>query len=370
MSNADWLDYQHLVEKHIQALNQIDLTKEEGYLARFAVFSANLTNFFPSIPVASHTDLFRQNLTHIALETLDRSIPNLIKFTTFEGCSSEVSDNKKQFIFCTFHLGSYRSMASWLVALGYDFSVLVRQSVYVQQSEDILDHAHQIKTVYTSSNSEVHVIDAEEPASALKILRELRTGRSLVVYMDGNTGSGHGKDERIDFLQRQIFTKQGAAFLSYASGIPILPVICYRQADHRNVIAVSPPIFPDKELSKKSFSLLTTQQLYKWFSTYLQAYPAQWEAWNYIHHHLFLPPESTTHLPKTAFQKSHYQFNDQRYSLFSLRQDYVIIDRFYYQTYEISDDLYAYLLQGHLTSPLKTLGKNVFESLVTLSVLI
>ncbi|MEZ4903486.1 MAG: hypothetical protein R2822_17835 [Spirosomataceae bacterium] len=370
MQHFDWVDYQLLVEKHIYTLNQVDLTKEQGYLVRFAVFSANLTNFLPHIPVSSHPDLFKQNLIHIALETLDRSIPQLSDFTVFEGDISLVSQPKQPVIFCTFHLGSYRNLASWLVKLGYHFSILVRKSVYDQQAAEILDHTRQIKAVYPSS-SEVQVINAEEASSLLKILRQLRSGHSLLVYMDGNTGTSEDKGELIDFLQRPIFAKQGAAFLSYISGVPILPVVCYRRIDdHRNVIVVNPPIFPDKERSKKNFSLSTTQQLYNWFSTYLQLYPEQWEAWNYIHHQLSLSPESKPLLSKTAFQKPSYQFNSQRYSLFALQEEYILLDRFYYQTYEISHDLYDYLLQSPLQFPQRTLGKAIFRDLIIQSILI
>lgn len=364
----DWKLYQKLCQQRRVVFDSIDLPSEEGYLVRFATFSANLTNFLPQIPPSDHAHLFKEHLFQVALETHDRTLPNISDFCDFLGNVSLVTSRSQPFIFCAFHLGSYRALAAWLIELGYDFSILVRQEVYDQQLAEIQEHDRLIKSLRASS-SEVQVINAEDPTSLVKILRQLRAGRSLLVYMDGNTGTGTHKDALTTLLHQPIFAKQGAAFLSYASGVCMLPIFAYRRTDYRNIIVVESPIEPDKTISKERFSQQTTQYLYDRLGDYIAQYPTQWEAWGYIHHQLHLLPVSSNTTSEYSFQKIHYTFNQERFSLFLLKDSAVIFDRRQYLAYEISPDLYEYLSVLDFEHPRQILGDDVFEELVMSEIL-
>lgn len=369
MDSAAFKHYQTQLLKQTEQFNEIDITKEEGHLARFAFFSANLAIFFPSIPTNLHETLYKKMLLNVSFETFDRNIAHIADISLFEGQTQAFFNISQPYIFCSFHLGSYRVFLTALIRAGRNLAILVRQGVFEEQLQEILKVKNQLLSQY-NVNSDVRVINADEPTAALKILRLLRSDFSLVAYMDANSGIGEDKGEKISFLNHSLYVRKGVPYLSFATNVPILPIVSYKNSELQNIVHIGNPVFPDKELSREAFENHTIQQLYDWFSEFVVRFPEQWEVWGYINN--FMLPVETPPLVSniTAFQKTSYLFNQQRYALFELESSPVVFDRLTFNVMEITPYLFEYLSQLTFNNPEPILGTDIFQELVKHQVII
>ncbi len=367
------IKYRSLIEACRETTNQINLDNDEGHLVRSAIFSANLTNFLPSISHTQHQGIFKESLCNTACENFDWNILGISDLTKINDKNGVLNSITKQFIFCSFHLGSYRVIANYLFKNNYNFSILVRDGVHEKQAEDLIDCSRRVGEKY-GVNADFRIHNAEKPDILLKVLRELKEGRSLLVYVDGNTGSGNGADklDTISFLGQDIQVRKGVGYMSHLSGVPILPVISYRKSNFQNVLEVKEAIYPDKNLSRDTFSQQVNQQLYNTLAKYLTKYPSQWEGWNYVQQFLIQSQNTESVIvstSKTTYQKF-FQFNYSRYCLLNLQQSPILFDKKYYTTFEISSDLHDYLANKSYSDPKRVLGNSVFTQLVTEQVMV
>src|SRR5690606_9221835 len=182
-----------------------------------------------------------------------------------EGETSVVTNTDAPFIFCTFHFGSYWLLVNWLGRQNRDFSILVRQELYEQQSK-LFGQYYQNMIERFGISSKVNILNAEEPGILLKLAREIKNGRSLVVYLDGNTGSGKPEENtQVNFLGRKLEVRKGIPYLSYLTGVPIIPVIQYRKKNYKNVLRLGKPLTPDPGQSREAFNEKSLQFIYDIF---------------------------------------------------------------------------------------------------------
>ncbi len=366
--------YRSLLEECREATQQINSDNDEGYLVGEAIFSANLTNFLPSIPHTQHQALYRESLCNTAYENFDWNILGISDLAAIRDTNNTLSNKSKQFIFCSFHLGSYRVIANYLFKNSYDFSILVRGDVYDRQAAELLECGRRVGKKY-GVKSDMRIHNAENPDVLLKVLRELKEGRSLLVYVDGNTGSGNTTEklDTVSFLGQNIQTRKGIGYMSYLSGVPILPVVSYRLSNYENVLDINDVIYPDKTLTRDQFSQQVNQQLYSLLAHYLAKYPEQWEGWSYVHQFLVEGQVSsstiTTKPPKAVIEAS-YHFNYSRYCLINLPQKPILFDKCHYTTLEISIDLHDYLSNKSYSNPKHILGNKIFSELLKQQVMI
>ncbi len=374
MNQQVLVKYRSLLEECRKATQQISFDTDEGYLVGEAIFSANLTNFLPSIPHTQHSMLYRESLCNTAYENFDWNILGISDLADIRDNNESLNSETKQFILCSFHLGSYRVIANYLFKNSYDFSILVRGDVYDRQAAELLECGRRVGKKY-GVKSDMRIHNAENPDVLLKVLRELKEGRSLLVYVDGNTGSGNSTEklDTVSFLGQNIQTRKGVGYMSYLSGVPILPVISYRQPNYQNVLDIKDLIYPDKTLTRDQFSQQVNQQLYSILAHYLTKYPAQWEGWNYVHQFLVEGHVAgsvvANKIPKAA-PRSTYHFNYGRYCLINLPQQPVLFDKCHYTTLEISTDLHDYLATKSFSNPKHILGNKVFSELLKQQVMV
>lgn len=363
--------YQQVARECIEAFNRVDMRREEGYCLRSGLFSANLTNFLPAVPETSHEALYSNLLRNLALEKFDHRLMHLSDVSDLEGDLSLIGNPKKPFIFCTFHIGSYRLIANVLLRKGYDFSLLVRQGVFESQRDDFKKYHDAMHGTFKTS-SKVNILNAEDPRVLLQMTRELQAGRSLLVYIDGDTGSGEEHKTAVDLLNQQIKVRKGVPYASFLSGVPILPIVQYRKNNLQNVLRIGKPISAKNDESREAFCQRSLGAIYKYFGQYIEKYPDQWEGWTYIHNAMVIKPEhsnvnATYNLNK---KRTTYRFNQSRYRIFELESNFLLFDRAAYETFEITADMKTYLSAPQVKNPIKTLGEGIFGELVTRSILI
>ncbi|GAB4028377.1 lysophospholipid acyltransferase family protein [Spirosoma koreense] len=350
---------------------RVDLPKEQGYLMKFTTFSANVENLLPSIPRQQHETLFRELLLQQIFTNFDQQCLTAGDLVKLRGIRSGFNKDDGPKIYCTYHMGSYRLLTSILFRRGIDCVLLVGSNMNRSQGDSMTEHIEGLRQKHGLTNV-FRVVEANSPSAGLTVLRELKAGRSLIVYVDGSPETTPEAGEEQQFLsvrfgQRHVLTRKGVGYLSHAANVPIVPVVSYRQRDTTNVLHCLSPIRPILRSDREMYCQEVMQQLYDAFWPYLTKYPEQWEGWNYIHS--FLEPEAPTtslfgRLPRRL------AFNEDRYTLCDLEQAPILFDRRLYQTYEITEDLRDLLLNlSEVDSVEEIVGKEMFSELVEMEVL-
>lgn len=363
--------YHQVAQECVEAFDRVDMSREEGYCVRSGLFSANLTNFLPSLPESEHESMYRNLIRNLALEKLDRKIMHLSDVSEIEGDLSLISTANKPFIFCTFHLGSYRLIANLLLRKGYQFSTLVRQEIFEKQQAEFKEYTSSMYDTFKTP-SKVNILNAEDPRVLMQMTRELKAGRSILVYIDGDTGSGEEHKTDVKFMNQTVRVRKGIPYASYLSGVPILPIVQYRKKNLQNVMRIGKPISINRNEGRDEFSQRALTAIYRYFGQYIEKYPEQWEGWCYIHNSMVIKPEQTSVYSTYTINKKRttYRFNQSRYRIFEMESNYLLFDRTAYETYEITADMKQYLSTAVVRNPIKILGEGIFGELLTRNILI
>lgn len=363
--------YKQELNRCREHFNQIDLQKEKGYLMNYTTFSANVENIIPSIPRSEHETMFQELLLQRMYTTFDQhclTAGDLVKIRGTEDLSISEDGPK---IYCTYHLGSYRLLTSVLFRRGVDCVLLVGNTMNRTQGDDMIEHIEALRKKHGLTNV-FRVVETGHQSAGLTVLRELKAGRSLIVYVDGSPETAPLSGEEDKFLSvplgnRRILTRKGVGYLSHATGTPIIPVVGYRQSDLTNVLHCLDPIRPIRHSDRDMYCQEAMIQLYQAFWPYLKRYPAQWEGWTYIHS--FLEPEPLKQ-ERFDYWPTRLTFNSDRYSICDLEQTPILFDRRSYQTYEITEDLRDLLLNINSVDSVEGLvGKEMFGELMEMEIL-
>ncbi|WP_300601981.1 hypothetical protein [Niabella sp.] len=329
-----------------QEYEKLNVQTSAHLLRLFHLASATLLNYLPSIGYKDHDYIFKKILFNQKLSLLEQGMPELLHAVRYENKLSALNLLKSApSIICTFHIGSYRLINLFLAENKIPFSLVVSKTVIEKQGESI-------QQAFCSSNSlrQMHLdlIDAEQPAAGLQMIKALKSGKSLVVYVDGNTGAGTSSISNencceINFLSHKIFVRKGVGFLSHAAKVPVLPVICYRKSLTSVNIRFFDPIYPDTDMDRGTFPSKLMQQVYNLAGFYIEKYPQQWEAWLYLYKVAVLNQRSSQistppfQLPKAL------TFNEKWYGLYQFNRQNYIFDKKDLLSYKIQPQLYALL---------------------------
>ena len=349
---------------------RIDLKKERGYLMRFTTFSANVENLLPSIPRYQHEALFREVLLQQLFTSFDQRCLTAGDLATLRGLPDVQNNDSGAKIYCTYHMGSYRLLTSVLFRKGVDCVLLVGTNMNRTQGDSMAEHIEGLRQKHGLTNV-FRIVEAGHGTAGLTILRELKAGRSVIVYVDGSPETTPEEGEEQQFLsvrfgQRRVLTRKGVGYLSHAANVPIVPVVSYRKPNMTNVLQFMRPIRPISQSNREMYCQETMQQLFDVFWPYVADHPEQWEGWTFIHS--FLEPELAKGKP-LSMQNHRPVFNDCRYTLCDLEDAPILFDRRLYQTYEITEDLRDLLLNiEEVESVESTIGSDVYSELVELEV--
>ncbi len=321
--------------------------------AEFLHCRASQRYFLPEHPVAP-ADFFEDVLTYRGWAGLDELEDEVYFLTQFTGDQSFLDDiRERPRIFCTFHLGSYRMIHHYLLRHKVDFTLVIDHNTYTQQGEKFLD-------LQTSNpaycDADFRILDAEQRTGGIQMIRELKAGRSLLFYIDGNSGvGGMGRQDDkvalVDFLGQRLFARKGIAYIAHATSTPIVPLVSFRHADDAFETHFFPAMLPDAAQPRDAYAQATTQAIFRLFEPVLSRYPAQWEGWLYMHHFVDVSPRDAAPVPAFApEQAEHLCFNEDRYTVFWQHEQPHLFDDGSYQAFRISAPLAA-ALQGLSQQP-------------------
>jgi lauroyl/myristoyl acyltransferase len=181
-------------------------------------------------------------------------------------------------IICTFHTGSYRLINHLLLKQRIDFALLVSGKVKQRDGADFEQRYQED----VAGGKTLTVLNAEDPSVLFKLRRLLQQGKSLLAYVDGNTGSG-SNGIAIPFFGKDVVVRKGLPMLAHWLDVPIYPLANIRKNEVLTFYALS-RIKSSKCKDKHDFALETMQRLYGFLEYTINDYVDQWEGWLHLHH--------------------------------------------------------------------------------------
>jgi len=346
------MEIQELKERIFKPTKQQELNHSKN----FALTYVNLHNFYSKKILYNNTRnfyqniIFHQNLTKLQQANFD-TIDN-IKLIT-EANSININQEIKSEIFATFHLGSYRSLNSFLIKKGVDITLLVDNQSYKKQGAEFISSFEKINAHYKNGGT-LQIIDAEQPSSFRKIMGAINTGSNLVIYLDGNTGSKKNTDNKnllkIPFLNGEIYSRVGVCHLSILLKAKITPVLSYFDDEKETATLhfFDSLDLMEKGMDKVEYVKKTISHIYAIFISFLEKYPSQWEGWLYMHkwidHNLYRTKYENDLNDKNL--DSYLVTNFEELVPFSIGKEYFFINKTTYLSYII--DYEKYLLLNEL----------------------
>ncbi len=326
---------------------ELQVRKDEYLNGQLQIVSAGLVNYIPEIPVNTHEELFKQILLHKKLSILEQSDYGVLDYVQTEGLTYEMITllRNKPCVICTFHTGSYRILNLFLCQQKIPYALVLGNEVMEKQG-------HLFASLFQnlpgqSSTDRLNLINAESANSGMQMLKALKSGRSLLVYIDGNTGSGLNTSNNensclVNFLNQKLYARQGIAFLAHLAKVPLLTVASYRKTPENICLKFFDPVFPDLKQSRAHFASATTQLIYDQIAPLIKQYPEQWEAWLYIHKvaRIINTPANEDEIVQneSSFQKIY--FDSFRFGIFKVYAKPFLLKKHEYSFYEISTQLY------------------------------
>jgi lauroyl/myristoyl acyltransferase len=357
MKKEEYLTQKQNLINH--SLFNYDLIQDDKLNRTLNFVSANLVNFIPSLETSKHDATFKQILLHRTLSSLDEQYLGVLNDNVeVEGIDRGYLDflRKIPSIICTFHMGSSRLLNHYLMKNKVNFTLVVSGDVVKSSGDSFNKMYEEYNKELGFKENNLTIISANEPNSALKMLRELKNGKNLLIYIDGNMGSGDKsiKNEnscKVDFLEESIYARAGVAYLSYLAQVPIVEAISYRKNWEDIIIKFNKIIEPNRNIDKETYFQSTTQEIYRRFSEVLLQYPEQWEGWLNLHE-VTNPKvfKNTTLAIKNEIGLLGNQLilNKRNFGVFNIDEEYFLLDKKRYISLKINKNIYKKLLYSHI----------------------
>lgn len=311
--------------------------------ASYNMASASLSNFLPGIPPQQHLLLYKRILYHQQLSVLDQVHPEPLDDMIVEPRAGAIIAQLRYqpSIIVTFHTGSYRLLNLYLLRHRVPFTLVLAKEVLEQQG----DHFREVYS-RSSGGATLDCIDAERPVAALQMLRALKKGNALVVYIDGNTGAPAPPDHLlpVPFLNGRLLSRTGISVISHLAGAPIHCLATYYGEAERLTLAYLCGISPAAEESKEDFIERSMRAIYNQLAQMVSRYPGEWEGWLYLHKSVHLLRKDTA-LPVAEYSPAglsgnFYRLNSKDFAIFISDEQYFLLHKRSYTFYLIDRCLF------------------------------
>ena len=343
---------------------------------QFNMVSASLLNFLPGIAYTEHENIYRNILLHKKLSILEQDcyfLPDVVKMENLTGEIRRLLQTQPNIV-CTFHLGSYRLINLFLIREKIPFTLVMGEAVIEKEGK----HFRSIYQQLTGGREQpdLPLINAEAASSGIQMLRELKKGRTLVIYIDGNTGAGKATLDNengcvIDFLQQQVMARKGIAFLAHAARVPLLTVACYRKAWDDIRLRFFDPLYPNANAARDVYAQEATQYIFDQVALLIAEHPEQWEGWLYLHKTALIQQPVIAKSKPPFIRGKPLCFNHGLFGIFKVNDIPYLLKKSEYHFYEIDRHLYDQLIMAHNQSVVTDCFEvEVFEELFEQRVLV
>lgn len=201
-------------------------------------------------------------------------------------------------IICSFHFGMFRFLGTAIALLGYQ-TVCALDSTTYQSTSGLIEAAKSRAASAPQSWGKLRnivnfsLLDVHDTVSTLRLVRALRRGALVLLFVDGNRGldSSFGEQSRemVRLLDREVFVKNGAARIAAAAEVPILPVVAARASEGQGQIIAGNPILVRDDADARRSAM---SQMYAFLGQQILRSPQDWEGCRLLHQ--WQPPVGTS----------------------------------------------------------------------------
>lgn len=347
------MDIQKEKQEFLAKLQNPDPRDIEKMSYQYSLFVANVKRFLPELPKEEYKLFFANLIYQKWLSGIEqyyiKSLKSSMKIINNTSFNLENPKECPPLIFAAFHIGSYRLFNTYLLENGFKIVLIVDHTVFLSQREDILKNV--IPNLSNKENTDIIILDVSDRTSLFKLKNLILDGYAMSVYLDGNTGVEKNRDNEFDgsytpitFFNNTVYVKNGIGKLSLLVNADIVPVISYRDANDSSIITFEKEIKISDFENRKEYPIKSIEYIFEIFQDYLRVHKTQWLQWLYLHK--WIKREGET--PKTISTNVKNVFNEDRYSLFKLRDSFYLFDLYDYLSFPISADLYENLKNNKL----------------------
>ena len=239
----------------------------------FALFSAHLHYYMPSIAWHDHYELYDQwKSYHIA-----RPFRSVEKWRDL---GLDIFKDGVPKIICLYHLGFHAQLPRVLADLGVQFDILMDSKVHLTQKDEML----MMQSEMQSKGLKFRYLMSDDPSVLLKARSTIQEGRHLLIFADGNSGVSESKHKKvvIDFFANRIYVRTGIALLAYLLKVPVVP-LSHTIVDKEHQVTYGAPIVHDEDEQRNTFICRCMQGLYDFLAIEIGDQPWKWECWGYLH---------------------------------------------------------------------------------------
>ncbi len=188
-----------------------------------------------------------------------------------EGLLDCLRDNKKGAVILTAHMGNWEMLAAWLASQGYPMHAIVRRHEE-KKTEAFVESARSTVGLHTISKNE-HM---------LKVLRLLKKGAFVGILGDQYAGP---EGIPLPFFGHETSCYFSPAALALMAGVPLVPVVSWRNAPFSHHVRVEKPLFMPSEgkreegnnnFSREENIKLLTEAGNTILEEWIREHPEQW----------------------------------------------------------------------------------------------
>ncbi|WP_443939438.1 hypothetical protein [Pedobacter sp. MW01-1-1] len=341
----DFNEYKAALQRIEEKLDTGALLDAETFTKTECFVSANLGNFIPEIPYTNHLSITKSILIHRERSIVEGKYNRILDSVQFGANVNSILQQLKQCpsIIYSFHLGSMHLINHWLAKNKLAYSFIASRRTLDENLGHFLEMAERQTSAY--GDIDLYYIEADEPNAAVKMLRALKNGKHLLMYIDGNVGTKKENDRltSIHFLAKRIAVRSGAALLSYWSAAPLIGALAYRNEKKIICMDFFEPLYPQQQNLRAIEEKRLMQAAYDYFSVLLKKYPDQWECWIYLHKWLHV--KELTYKAPITLPSDYYVFNEQDFGLFRIKDDCFLFCKRNYLSYELKEQMYQRLCE-------------------------
>lgn len=315
--------------------------------------SASLFHLRPDISIAQHPDIlpqiyFNQCCAHADQYHLDLLVPNV----SAQGDGMATLFGGQPSIVCAFHYGAFRLVLPFALSRGLKISMLIDHRVAEAQGKDFKNILQQFCSDRNLPETNVRIRDTANASMLLSLVRDIRAGYTVLVFLDGNIGAGQDVNPNVhavpvDFLGATLHSRMGVAILSYLTQCPIIPVLTPRVPDclWATQFQAHAPILPN-DTERDAYVGSACAAMWAPLEQAVRKDLLPWESWRYVDRSLDIQELQARHCPvPEAVESGVVLFNDRRFVLADDYNEPILFDRAAYRVHTITPTLFKLLRQ-------------------------
>jgi KDO2-lipid IV(A) lauroyltransferase len=191
---------------------------------------------FPGQSDSWYEDIYRKSLVHLAWATIEVLYVLRWGKKWVSECITEVvggenlpADRNSGALFLSAHIGNWELLGAWLCQQGFPLLAVEKP-----QSNRYADRL--IERLRRTTGIELH---SKDDADFRPLVRAVRSGKSIGLIADQNAGK-RGVIAPLMGIPTSTFT--GPVYLSYITGLPLIPVFAFRSEPGRLRVEIWEPI--------------------------------------------------------------------------------------------------------------------------------